>query len=484
VNHYFLARPSRHSGRSIVNDSEKRMSEIMGAAAREALKGIFGDRYSENPSVLGNHASTESHHEAAPPDAVVWPRSTQEVIEAVLLCGRAGIPVIAHGNGSSLEGNTAAVRGGLSVDLTQMNRVLRVSADDLDCTVEAGVTREQLNAEIRDSGLFFPIDPGANATLGGMAATRASGTNAVRYGTMRENVLNLTVVTPQGEVIRTARRARKSSAGYDLTRLYVGSEGTLGVITEVSLRLHGRPESVRSAVCRFPDPVSATRAAAQAIQLGLPIARIEYLDDACIRAVNAFSGLQEAEAHTLFREFHGSPQSVQEQVVLFEEIANDNGGVGFRWAEKDEDRNRIWAARHSAYKAVVSQRAGCRGWATDICVPVSALPDSIAHAKSLMARCAVPAAIMGHVGDGNFHVVFSVDTGSANELSQIAAINDALVAHALAADGTCTGEHGVGIGKIKYMNAEHGPALQIMKRIKTALDPNDIMNPGKIIPGI
>ncbi|GKQ55127.1 FAD-binding oxidoreductase [Bradyrhizobium sp. Ce-3] len=460
------------------------MSGVMGAATREALKQIFGDRYSENSSVLASHAGTEAHHEAAPPDAVVWPRSTPEVVEAVLTCARAGVPVIAHGNGSSLEGNTAAVSGGLCIDLTQMNRVLRVSVEDLDCTVQAGVPREQLNAEIRDSGLFFPIDPGANATLGGMAATRASGTNAVRYGTMRENVLNLTVVTPQGDVIRTAGRARKSSAGYDLTRLHVGSEGTLGVITEVSLRLHGRPESVRSATCRFPDPISATRAATEAIQLGLPIARIEYLDEACIRAVNAFSNLQEAEADTLFLEFHGSTQSVQEQVALFGEIANNNGGIDFRWAERDEDRNRLWAARHSAYKAVVSRRAGCRGWATDVCVPVSALPGSIAHAKSLLSQCTVPAAIMGHVGDGNFHVVFSVDTSSASELSQIAAINDALVARALASEGTCTGEHGVGIGKMKYMNAEHGPALDIMRRIKAALDPRDIMNPGKIIPSI
>jgi D-lactate dehydrogenase (cytochrome) len=450
--------------------------------ARTALAELLGDRLSERQADRDHRAGTEAHHRPAPPDAVAWPLTTEEVAGILRICSAHALPAVAHGAGSSLEGNTSAVRGGLSIDLSRMTRIIAVRPDDLDCTVEAGVTREDLNTYLRDTGLFFPVDPGANATLGGMAATRASGTNAVRYGTMRENILCLTVVTPEGEIIRTARRARKSSAGYDLTHLFVGSEGTLGIITEVTIRLYGRPEAVRAAVCSFPDPGAASQTAIEAIQFGVPLARVEYLDDGCIRAVNAFSGLDQAEADTLFVEFHGSEAGVAEQVMLFGQLAEANGGTGFRWAELEEDRNRLWKARHTAYNATVNQRPGCRGWATDVCVPLSALPGCIEHAKALLNDCPVPASIMGHVGDGNFHVVFSVDPASEGELSQVKAINAELVARALAADGTCTGEHGVGLGKRAYMEAEHGPALDIMRRLKHALDPSGLMNPDKILP--
>lgn len=449
---------------------------------REALTQILGDRLSEGQADRDHHAGSEAHHRPAPPDAVAWPISTEEVAAILRTCRAHGIAVIPHGAGSSLEGNTCAPAGGLCIDVGRMDAIVQVRPDDLDCTVQAGMTREALNAHLRDTGLFFPIDPGANATIGGMAATRASGTNAVRYGTMRENVLNLTVVTPQGEVIRTARRARKSAAGYDLTHLFVGSEGTLGIITEVTVKLYGRPESVRAAVCTFPGPAAACRTAIEAIQIGLPLARVEYLDETCIRAVNGFSHLDEAEADTLFVEFHGSEAGVAEQVALFQDIADANGAAHFRWAEREEDRNRLWKARHSAYTATVNQRPGGRGWATDVCVPLSALPDCIEHAKGLLRDCAVPASIMGHVGDGNFHVVFSVDPDSQAELDAVAAINAAMIAKSLACDGTCTGEHGVGLGKRKYMEAEHGPALSLMRRIKAALDPDGLMNPEKILP--
>ncbi|WP_369808703.1 FAD-binding oxidoreductase [Pararhodobacter sp. CCB-MM2] len=454
----------------------------MDDTALSALRELLGARVSDSQAERALHAGTEAHHAPGLPDAVVWPESTDEVAAIVRLCARHGLAIVPFGAGSSLEGNASAPQGGVCLDMTRMGRVLRVSPEDLDCTVQAGVTREALNHHLRDSGLFFPVDPGANATLGGMAATRASGTTTVRYGSMREAVLSLTVVTPEGEILRTAGRARKSAAGYDLTRLFLGSEGTLGVITEVSLRLFGRPEQIRSAVCRFPDPDAACRTAIEAIQLGLPLARVEYLDAGCIRAVNAFSQRAEAETDTLFLEFHGAPAALEEQIALFGEIAEGHGGTGFRWAEREEERNALWRARHSAYNATVNQRAGAKGWATDVCVPVSALPDCILHAKGLLADVPVPASIMGHVGDGNFHVVFSVDTNSEAEMQAVKAFNDALVAKALSVEGTCTGEHGVGLGKRKYMEAEHGPALALMRRLKTALDPAGLMNPGKIFP--
>lgn len=451
-------------------------------STRDAFRSLLGDRFSERPADLDHHSGKEAHHKAAPPDAVVWPQTNEEVAAIVRLCAQANLPIVGHGAGSSLEGNTCALRGGISVDMMQMDRILQVNPEDLDCTVQAGVTREALNTHLRATGLFFPIDPGANATLGGMAATRASGTSAVRYGTMRENVLSLTVVTPDGRIVRTSGRARKSSAGYDLTRIYVGSEGTLGLITEVTLRLHGRPEQERAAVCTFPDAYSASSTAIQCIQMGLPLARVEYLDAGCIRAVNRYSKLGAIEADTLFFEFSGSEASVAEQVELCQDIATDNGAANFQWAETDEDRARLWRARHSAYEAAVNQRPGARGWATDVCVPISALPACIEQARSLLETCSVPASIMGHVGDGNFHLVFSVDTDNPAELAELQAINDALVAQALAFDGTCTGEHGVGIGKQKYMQAEHGEALDLMRTLKQAFDPMNLMNPGKILP--
>lgn len=448
----------------------------------QLLGTLLGDRFTQSLADREAHAGTEAHHVPMPPDAVARPVSTEEVSQIVNLCAFYGTPVVAYGNGSSLEGNATAAEGGLCLDMTLMNRVLEVRPGDLDCTVEAGVTREALNDHLRHTGLFFPVDPGANATLGGMTATRASGTTAVRYGTMADNVICLTIVLPDGQVIRTARRARKSSAGYDLTHLFTGSEGTLGIITEVTLRLHGRPEAVRSARCTFPDPLSASEAASTAIQIGLPLARIEYLDAGCIRAVNAFSGLSEPPADTLFLEFHGSEAGVDEQVALFEEIAAEHGGTGFRWAATEAERAKLWAARHSAYTATLRQRAGARGWATDVCVPISALPGCIDHAKGLLADCPVPASIMGHVGDGNFHVVFAIDPESEDERALVARINDSMVERALACDGTCTGEHGVGLGKRKYMRREHGAALEVMHRIKAALDPYGLMNPRKIFP--
>ena len=447
-----------------------------------ALTALLGERFSTKPADRDHHAGHETHHAPRPPDAVAWPLTTQEVAEIVRICIAAKVPLIAHGLGSSLEAHVAAVRGGISLDMMQMNRVVRVSPDDLDCTVEAGITREALNVELRDTGLFFPVDPGANATLGGMCAARASGTSAVRYGTMAENVLNLTVVTPQGEVIHTARRARKTSAGYDLTHLYLGSEGTLGIITEVTLRLHARPEAVLAAVCSFPGPAEASRTAIEAIQCGLNPGRMEYLDAGAIAAVNAFSHLSETVADTLFVEFAGSATEIEAQVEVFRGLAEANGCSGFRWARAEEDRNRLWKARHSAYNATLATRPGSRGWPTDVCVPIGVLAECILHAKGLLEDCPVPYAIMGHVGDGNFHVVFALDPNNAGDEAVVNRINAAMVEKALSVDGTCTGEHGIGLGKQKYMLAEHGPALAVMRRIKAALDPEGLFNPGKILP--
>lgn len=447
------------------------------------LAELLGDRLSTSAGERDHHAGHETHHLPQLPDAVVWPLTTDEVAEIVRICTAAKVPLIAHGLGSSLEAHVAAVRGGVSVDMMRMNRVLRVSTDDLDCTVEAGITREALNAALRDTGLFFPVDPGANATLGGMCATRASGTSAVRYGTMAENVLNLTVVTPQGEVIRTARRARKSSAGYDLTHLYLGSEGTLGIITEVTLRLQARPEALLAAVCTFPGPQEACRTAIEAIQYGLNPGRMEYLDAGAVAAVNAFSHLSEVVADTLFVEFGGSAAEVEGRVASFRALAEANGCAGFRWARAEEERNRLWKARHSAYNATLATRPGSRGWPTDVCVPIGALAECLLHAKALLADCPVPYAIMGHVGDGNFHVVFALDPERPDEDAIVTRINAAMVQKALEVDGTCTGEHGVGLGKAKYLVAEHGPALAVMRRIKAALDPEDLFNPGKILLG-
>ncbi|RZJ38583.1 MAG: FAD-binding protein, partial [Brevundimonas sp.] len=377
-------------------------------------------------------------------------------------------------------GNTTPVRGGVTVDLSEMNRIIEVRADDFDVTVEAGVRREQLNEHLRDVGLFFPIDPGANATIGGMASTRASGTNAVRYGTMREAILSLRVVTPDGRDIRTARRARKSAAGYDLTRLMIGSEGTLGIITEVTLRLHGIPEAILSAVCSFDTLAGAVDTVVQSIQLGVPLARVEILDDVQMRAVNAWSKLDYPEKTTLFFEFHGSERGVEEQVETVSALASDNGGSEFKWSNLPEERGKLWKARHEAYYAAIGLRKGCVGWPTDVCVPISRLAECILQTKQDIEGASIPGPILGHVGDGNFHVVFVIDPDKPEELEEVETLNRRLVRRALDMDGTCTGEHGIGLGKQAWLEEELGEAVEMMRTIKRAIDPQDLFNPGKI----
>jgi D-lactate dehydrogenase (cytochrome) len=447
------------------------------------LRQRFSDRVSTAQAVRDQHGKDESYHQPFSPDAVVFAGSTEEVAEIVKLCAASKTPVIPFGTGTSLEGHVAALRGGICIDLSQMNRVLRVSPEDLDVTVEAGVTRKQLNEHLRDTGLFFPIDPGADASLGGMTATRASGTNAVRYGTMRENVLALTVVLADGRIIRTSRRARKSAAGYDLTRLFVGSEGTLGVITEVTLRLYGIPEAISAAVCPFPTIGDAVNTVITAIQSQIPVARIELLDDVQLDAINKYSKLSYKVAPTLFFEFHGSPRGVDEQVELVKAIAEDNGARAedFRWAATPEERSKLWQARHDAYYAALALKPGSKGWATDVCVPISRLAECISETKKELAQSFVASALVGHVGDGNFHLVFLIDPAKPDEIAEAARLNDNMVKRALAMDGTCTGEHGVGWGKIDFLVAEHGEAVSVMRLVKKALDPDNIMNPGKII---
>jgi D-lactate dehydrogenase (cytochrome) len=445
------------------------------------LRQRFGERVSTAPAVREQHGKDESYHAPAPPDAVVFAQSTAEVAEIVKLCAEHKVPVIPFGTGTSLEGHVAALHGGICIDLSQMNRVLRVSAEDLDCTVEAGVTRKRLNEYLRDTGLFFPIDPGADASLGGMAATRASGTNAVRYGTMRENVLALTVVLADGRIIRTARRARKSAAGYDLTRLFVGSEGTLGVITEVTLRLYGIPEAILAAVCPFPSIEAAVDTVVATIQAGVPVARMELLDSGQMEAVNAYAKLDYVVAPTLFFEFHGSPRGLEEQVTQVKEFAAENGATAFRWTTTPEERSKLWQARHDAYYAALARRPGSKGWATDVCVPISRLAECIAETKRDLDQCSVPVALVGHVGDGNFHLAFLLDPNKPEEYAEASRINDRMVERAIAMDGTCTGEHGVGYGKMDFLVAEHGEAVAVMRTLKRALDPDNIMNPGKIV---
>ncbi len=446
-----------------------------------ALRQQLGDRLSTSASVCDQHGKDESYHTPHAPDAVAFARTTEEVAAIVSLCAEHKTPVIAFGTGTSLEGHVAALRGGVCIDLSQMNRVLRVGAEDLDATVEAGVTRKQLNEYLRDTGLFFPIDPGADASLGGMAATRASGTNAVRYGTMRENVLSLTVVLADGRVIKTARRARKSAAGYDLTRLFVGSEGTLGVITEVTVRLYGIPDAISAAVCAFPTIAAAVDTVILTIQSGVPVARIELLDEAQIDAINKYSKLDHRVAPTLFFEFHGSPAGVAEQVETVKAIADEHGGDDFSWATTPESRSKLWQARHDAYYAALALRPGSKGWPTDVCVPISRLAECIAETKRDLAQSSIPSALAGHVGDGNFHLIFMIDPESREEIAEASRLNDRMVARALEMEGTCTGEHGIGYGKIDFLVAEHGEAISVMRSIKQALDPDDIMNPGKIV---
>ncbi len=446
-----------------------------------ALRQLLGDRLSTSPAVCAHHGKDESYHAPHAPDAVAFAHSTEEVAAIVKICADHKTPVIAFGTGTSLEGHVAALAGGICIDMSQMNRILRINAADLDATVEAGVTRKQLNEHLRDTGLFFPIDPGADASLGGMAATRASGTNAVRYGTMRENVLALTVVLADGRVIRTARRARKSAAGYDLTRLFVGSEGTLGIITEVTLKLYGIPEAISAAVCAFPSIEGAVDTVILTIQSGVPVARIELLDEYQMAAINKYSKLDHKAAPTLFFEFHGSPAGVAEQAETVKAIASEHGGDDFRWATTSEERSKLWQARHDAYYAALALRPGSKGWATDVCVPISRLAECISETKKDLAQSPLPYALVGHVGDGNFHLVFMIDPDRPEEVAEASRLNDRMVARALAMEGTSTGEHGVGYGKMDFLIAEHGEAVSVMRAIKKALDPDGILNPGKIV---
>jgi len=451
------------------------------SAVVELLRQRFGDQITTATAIREQHGRDESYHPAFPPDAVFFAETTEEVQAAVMICAEHGMPIIPFGVGTSLEGQVAALHGGICIDVSKMNQVLRVSAEDMDVTVQAGVTRKQLNEHLRDSGLFFPIDPGADASLGGMTATRASGTNAVRYGTMRENVLALTVVLADGRIIRTARRSRKSSAGYDLTRLFVGSEGTLGVITEVTVRLHGIPEAISSAVCSFPTIEDAVHTVIETIQTGVPVARMELLDEVQVGACNAYSKLDLPVQPTLFFEFHGTEASVAEQAERVGAIAEGWNGGGFQWATKPEDRTKLWEARHKAYYAAISLKPGCKGWATDVCVPISRLAECISETKKDLANSTMVAPLVGHVGDGNFHLVYLVDPDKPEEIAEATRLNDRMVLRALAMDGTCTGEHGVGYGKMDYLVAEHGEAIAVMRQIKQALDPQNLMNPGKML---
>ncbi|HZP18843.1 MAG TPA: FAD-linked oxidase C-terminal domain-containing protein [Bauldia sp.] len=451
------------------------------AAALPKLAERFGVRFSRSEAVRQQHGQTTSWLVKQPPDAVVFPESTEEVAEVVRLCFDLRVPVIAFGVGTSLEGHVNAPGGGICLDMSRMNKILAVHAEDLDVVVEAGVTRKALNDYIRDTGLFFPIDPGADATLGSMAATRASGTNAVRYGTMRENVINLTAVMPGGEVIRTAGRAKKSSAGYDLTRLLIGSEGTLGVITELTVRLYGIPEAIAGGVAPFETVKGACDATILTIQSGIPVARIELLDALQVKACNAYSNLGLAEVPTLFVEFHGSPASVAEQSEAFGAIARENGGKDFVWATRPEDRSRLWQARHDVYWSALKLRPGSEIVPTDVCVPISRLADIVTETAADVAASNLIAPIVGHVGDGNFHLTMLVDMNDADEVGRARALLGRMNERAIAMEGTCTGEHGVGQGKMKYLAAEHGRGLDVMRAIKRAIDPRNIMNPGKIV---
>ncbi len=448
----------------------------------DTLKAHFGERCSTAMAVREQHGRDESAYTTVPPPAaVVFAQSTEDVAFTVRHAAEHHVPIIPFGVGSSLEGHLLAVQGGISIDLGRMNKVLTVNPEDLTVTVQPGVTRKQLNEEIKSTGLFFPIDPGADASIGGMSATRASGTNAVRYGTMRENVLGLEVVTASGDVIRTGTRARKSSAGYDLTRLMVGSEGTLGVITEVTLKLFPLPEAVSAATCSFPSIEAAVHTTIQIIQMGIPIARVELIDQHAVRMVNAYSKINLPVQPMLLMEFHGSPASVKEQAETVQDIAAELGGQAFEWATTPEDRTRLWTARHNAYFAAIQSRPGCRAISTDTCVPISRLADCLLDSIAEVEASGIPYFLVGHVGDGNFHFGYLIDPDSAHERATAETLNNQLVARALALDGTCTGEHGIGLHKMDFLVSETGiGAVSMMRAIKQALDPKNIMNPGKI----
>jgi D-lactate dehydrogenase (cytochrome) len=465
------------------------MSETLSPGASDVATALailhqrFGERLQTGESVRRQHAHTLTWLPNQPPDAVVWPDNTEDVQEVVRIAAMHRVPIIPFGAGTSLEGHLNAPRGGISLDFSRMNRILVINDRDLDATVEAGVSRKQLNDHLRDMGLFFPVDPGAEeATIGGMSATRASGTTAVRYGTMRENVLSITAVMADGTVIRTAGRARKSSAGYDLTKLLVGSEGTLGIMTEVTVRLYGIPESILAAVCPFESVEGACNSVIMAIQLGLGLARMELIDEASVRILNEQAKLDLPLKPMLFLEFHGTEAGTRDQVRIFEEIARGEGAIRFDWAEKEEDRRRLWKARHESYWSVKSAHPGREAIATDVCVPISRLAECVAETMEDIRASGLSAPIVGHVGDGNFHTMPMVDMSNPKEIAAAEVLIEKMAKRAIAMDGTCTGEHGVGQGKIKYLKAEHGAGLAAMRAIKQALDPLDILNPGKILP--
>lgn len=447
-----------------------------------ALRALLGKRLTTAPAVLEHHGKSEGHHKTQPPDAVCFANSTEEVSEIVRLCAENDVPIIPYGTGTSLEGHVQAVRGGVSIALAPMNKILVVNVEDSDCRVQAGVTRKQLNTHLRDTGLFFPIDPGADASIGGMSATRASGTNAVRYGTMRENVLGLTVVLPDGRIIKTGGRTKKSAAGYDLTRLYIGSEGTLGVITEVQLRLFGIPQNTSVAVCQYPNLEAALNTVIATIQNCIPVARIELLDEVQMDACIKYSRLKGFSiSPTLFFEFHGTEQSVVEQAEMVGTISGELGGKAFQWATKSEERNQLWQARHDAYYAGLALQPGKKALTTDACVPISRLADCIIETRADIEKYKLTVPIVSHAGDGNFHLIILYDPNDEDEIARAHSINERLIRRTLAMGGTCSGEHGVGLGKMPYLLDEHGESLTIMRTLKHALDPSNIMNPGKMI---
>jgi D-lactate dehydrogenase (cytochrome) len=445
-----------------------------------ALRALLGDRVTDATAAREAHGRSESYHASHPPDAVVFPQSTAEVAAIVNICAAAHVPLTGFGAGTSLEGNALPLCGGVSVDFARMNAVLAVNAEDMDCRVQPGITRKALNAHLRDTGLFFPIDPGADASIGGMASTRASGTMAVRYGTMKDNVLALEVVLADGRTIRTGSRARKSAAGYDLTRLFVGAEGTLGLITEVTLRLYPVPEAISAAVCPFEAFSGAVATAIATIQAGIPVARLELLDEVMIAGINAYAKLGAAEQPTLFLEFHGSTAAVAEQASATEEIARENGALGFRWTSNTEERSKLWSARDNTLYAGTGLRPGSKAVITDVCVPLSRLAECLDETKRDIAQSGLIAPIVGHVGDGNFHTLILIDPDDPAELARAKALHERMVLRALALEGTCTGEHGIGFGKIEYMAREHGAAVGVMRSLKQALDPDNLMNPGKL----
>jgi D-lactate dehydrogenase (cytochrome) len=452
--------------------------------AIDELRQLLGDRLNTSEAVRDHHSGDESWHQEHAPDAVCFGKSVEEVSGMMRICSRHKIPVIPFGTGTGLEGGTVAHHGGICIDVSNMNSILEVNAEDMDCVVQPGVTRKKLDSYLRDSGLFFPIDPGADASLGGMAATRASGTNAVRYGTMRENVLSLKVVMADGSIVTTGQRARKSAAGYDLTRLFVGSEGTLGIIVELTLRLHGRPQAISSARVYFEDVGDAVDTAIQTIQYGIPIARVELLDAAQMKAINRYSKTSFPEKDALFLEFHGSNAAVKEQAETVAEICADNGGSEFEWTMYEEQRSEMWDARHSAAYASRALRPSANAYVTDVCVPISKLSECISETRDdIEQSLRIPTFLLGHIGDGNFHYVFLIDPGNPSELEEVLRLCDRMVKRAIRMGGTCTGEHGIGLGKQKYLQLEFGETgIELMRTLKLALDPDNLMNPGKLLP--